>query len=667
VHADRLARRGQSAPVIDLTVDVPTSMSGVRESDPLASVIHVGDRYPDNDADADPARIVTTADLALTRQQPAQVRVGDTVTFRYHVRNVGVETAEGAPAARLTDQLARGLTPVGYQTTDAWDCELREDAVACALTSPLGSDESATVNVRMRVGREALPETGTRAVVTAAQGDPNPANDSRIETTQVVETDVALKAAQPRQPRFEVGRNGTFGVQVANEGGAPTAGPVRVRLPLASGVSFVETGVYGGGWDCRLSARTVVCDREQQLAAGASAPELGIEVRPSAANKPRFSSTFSVETLGDEHAANDTLQRTDDVFDPPAEPGTPAAGTNDGTNGGQTTTNGAGAAPAVTGGQPLNARLLSGALRLGTLAPVDLAAGTLTVAGQVGGDGTVAVPQSGVRFRALQLPIEANGLKLNAKIILSALGPATGRMTPGGGPATFDLPVRAKIEAALENGTPLLGSTSDCYIGPIDFKLTGTYDAAAKRATLGAPNVALPQAGAGCGALGKTVNDLLSLPSDKNGLDLVFALDGVGDAADAPEGPQTVIPTATATGSGTPKLGTLRSTLSGGTSLDVPVTCPEGPAACTGRVEIVAAGGGARAARVTLLGRKAYRVAGGKTAKVRVKLTPAARKRVRQAGRQGLRVTVRVVPQGASKAAATKSMRIKLPVPKRRG
>ena len=96
---------GASAPAITLYVTVPTSTAGTRESSPLARVTNAGDPFPSNDTAADPVSVVTTSDLSLTKIEPDDLVVGSIATITYRVRNIGVETADGAPTARLRDLL----------------------------------------------------------------------------------------------------------------------------------------------------------------------------------------------------------------------------------------------------------------------------------------------------------------------------------------------------------------------------------------------------------------------------------------------------------------------------------------------------------------------------------------------------------------------------------
>jgi uncharacterized repeat protein (TIGR01451 family) len=642
---------GAAAPDIRLTVDVPTSTAGTRESAPLARVSHSGDPYPANDKAADAVQVVATSDLSLVKDQPSDLRVGDIATIRYRVGNVGVEAADGFPSARLVDSLPAGLEPLSAQSSDLWDCDLGSGTVNCSLSGPLGEGETSILNVRVRVTRAALPQTGSAARITTGRPgeDPNQANDVSLATSDVTEHDLAISASTP-ETTFEANRNGLFAISVKNIGAAPTTGPIRVRVPLSDGVLFVDTSVYGTNWECRLDGRTVLCTRTAELAGGATAPDLQVTVKPGRSNAPSFASTFSVETDGDLNSANDTATRTDPVVDNTPPPVTPP-----------TVDTGGGGSTLAAGGTAFDARLLNGSIRLGSIAPVDLAEGTVTLSG-ASGPGGISLPASGVVFRTLTLPVEVGTLKLNAKIILSAIGPATGTLPLGGGPAAINLPVQAKVEAELDNGTPLLGSTSQCYLTPITFELSGTYDASTKRLSVTAPAVTVPEAGDGCGALGAQVNGLLGLPSSNNAVSLTFALNSAGSTGGA------VTPQAPVVAAAKAKFGSISSKLPSN-ALTAPVRCTGDAkaSACKGAVQLVTVvKNGKKSTRVVLAKATKYSVKPGKTQTLKLKLSSSALKLLAKAGKKGLVVTVEMTPSGAKKASSTKSLRLVAPPSKKK-
>lgn len=185
-------------------------------------------------------------------------------------------------------------------------------------------------------------------------------------------------------------------------------------------------------------------------------------------------------------------------------------------------------------GDQLIAKLTGGELGLAALGSVELPAEQITLTGAIGDDGSWQVPQSGVVFQPVEQEVEAPGIGVvRVKIAIGATGPGIGTLTNGGGSASFSLPVQAKLEAYV-GPAALIGPEADCYLRPIQFTLSGTWDASAMTATVGSSSVAFPTVSAGCGFLGETVNGLLELPRSDISMSLNLALERIAQAC--PEG-----------------------------------------------------------------------------------------------------------------------------------
>jgi hypothetical protein len=364
-----------------------------------------------------------------------------------------------------------------------------------------------------------------------------------------------------------------------------------------------------------------------------------------------LTSKITVSTAADANSANDSATVTSSVVAPdPIE--APVGG-------GPTTPPDVGPGPSIANGKELKARLVDGAIKLGSLDAVPLKDGQLSLNGQIGDGGAVAVPKDGIAFAPLELPINAAGLSLVAKIILTATGAATGTIPAGGGTAHLKVPVQVKLEATLSTGAPLLGSTSSCYIGPIDFDLSGPYDVASKKVSLSSTTVGLPQAGSGCGALGTTVNGLLSLPSTTNSVTLNFLL----DADTTVKSPPVDTPQA----AGVAAFGKLSSKLTKNV-LTAPITC--GPAKaknCAGilgmtTVAVTKTKKGKKTVtkkKTVTLAMAPYTVVAGKPVSKQLTLSASGQKLLKAAGKKGMKVALTLTPTGAKKPTVTKSLTLK--------
>ena len=366
-------------------------------------------------------------------------------------------------------------------------------------------------------------------------------------------------------------------------------------------------------------------------------------------------------------------------------------------------------------GQPTGgsiARLTGGSLGLAALGTVPLPADQITIAGEIGSNGAWTAPQNSIRFKPVSQDVDAPGIgALKAKIILSATGPGTGQLTPGGGAASFTVPVQAKLEVSL-GGAPLLGPTSQCFLRPIEFDLGGSWSASAKTVTVGSASVAFPRVSAGCGGLGDTVNNLLELPRSDIAISLSFALGeniapqttitakpnapsptasfafssdqssasfeckldaGEWEACTSPKAYSTAAAgahafavravneygapdlspaTAPWTRAGTASFGTISGSVGAG-KLNVPVRCASG--ACAGRVVLKTKVGSA----VVTVGSADWTLASGASKGVVVSLTSRGASLLKAAGRKGLSATVELLPTGATTAIVTKTVKLK--------
>jgi uncharacterized repeat protein (TIGR01451 family) len=674
---------------VTLGANVPTEATGIYESSALATVANAGDPYPSNDASADPARVVTTEDLALSATLVGAPRVGGTFSIQYRVRNVGAETADGNPTARITDSLPAGLVPVSYVSDDSWECDLVDAKVACDLTQPLEPGAASNVTVRVRVDGGVATQSASLAQVAAGSTtqDPNKSNDHAISIYNVTGADLAITSNLASGASFRTGKPTKFIMSVSNVGSATTTGPTTVTIPLTKGETFADNGAYGTDWDCRLIGEAIKCDYPNSLAAGETSPSVQVSVTAGEANLPSISSSFTVSTEGDENSENDTVTRTDDVADLTPEPDTnitdgPAISTA--SRSGRFTfessdeestfecrlDSGAWATctspytvkslavgphqfdiratghtgkvesePASfiwtiksgSGGvrTPIVATMSSGEIRIPGLGAggLPLPAGQLSLTGDVGEDGSISIPATGIKFPVIEQAIDAAGISANAKIIITASAGGAGTLTPGGGDADFAFPAKIKLEAALAGGLVLLGPSSACYLQPINFNMHGHYDHDAGTITLSQEGITLPKTSPGCGGIGGTIDGALNLPRADVGISVDFNIaGGVKVGLAKPQG--------------------------GSSAVTVPVTCKGIAAGCGGKVEVV----GTVGKKSVVFGRSVYRLRSGKGATVKVPLSRDARKRIARAGRKGMHVTVRVTADGSKIVQSQRSI-----------
>lgn len=114
-----------------------------------------------------------------------------------------------------------------------------------------------------------------------------------------------LAIAKSHVGNFTVGVNGTYTLDVSNNGPNNATGTITVTDTLPAGLTYVSA--TGTGWTCGAVGQDVTCTRPGPLANGASAPSITLTVSVGAAAYPSVTNTASV-TSGtfDNVAANST-------------------------------------------------------------------------------------------------------------------------------------------------------------------------------------------------------------------------------------------------------------------------------------------------------------------------------------------------------------------------
>lgn len=134
--------------------------------------------------------------------------------------------------------------------------------------------------------------------------------DLVLLTAQVVsvtsEPVVDLSIAKSHTGDFTVGTNGTYTITVSNAPGSQTTDfPIVVTDSLPAGLSFVSGA--GTGWSCSASGQDVTCTHAGPLVAGASLPNLALQVSVDAAAFPAVTNTAEVTTPSDDPDASNNV------------------------------------------------------------------------------------------------------------------------------------------------------------------------------------------------------------------------------------------------------------------------------------------------------------------------------------------------------------------------
>jgi uncharacterized repeat protein (TIGR01451 family) len=630
------------------------------DSSPLARVTSTDDVRPENDEAADPTKVIVAADVSVTRQSDGSASValrgGRPSTDQYQVRNVGALEATDVTADVAYTSGVELRTPLSANAD--WTCvPVAADTdphpvadhpvhVRCELVDGLEADDASTLALRVAPRASAAGTAQSAVVTVGAAGDSNPDNDTFTRDFAVTAPDLsvstfAVEAYTATDPADALlsGKPAVYSAKIENVGSEITNGSIRATFDLPAGAGFTDapaTTNYGADWSCTLSGAKVSCVYGgAALAAGASTT-VRIPLTPVAANAPEITPVITVKTDDDANAGNDSRTVTDKVVTPPVVT-TPEEPTTTTT----TTT------PPVAGSTAISGKLTAGSITLGTLPALGLTANQLTVSGTISSAGAMVLPKDKIKFSSISVDAGSVVPGATAKIILSAAGDGSGQLPPAGGAASVKVPVIAKVEVYAASGAPLLnlGASSNCTVGPIDFDLSGTYDAGSKLGKFASSTVSVPAAGSGCGAIGGTLSSAIGIPSSTNAVSLDIVFSGSAAVDDPPVTPDPT-PSATAK-EATVKLSTKAATVSKKSTVAVQVACSS-----TQSIDSCSAG------KVTLKAKVKTKKKGKKTVTVTKTVTVGSASYAKLTPGKSATVTVKLNATGKKLAKPGKSAKV---------
>ena len=211
------------------------------------------------------------ADLVLSLTDiPDPLTVNGQLTYTITVRNNGPGTATGV---RVVDSLPPGAVLAGPAFSSQGECSGTVTVVCDLGTLAAGAHNEATVTINVIPTVTGL--LSNAAHVTAVEPDPDPANNSRTETTTVepedpARADLAITAAVG--PRAS-GQGFTYTLRVTNNGPATATG-VQLTNDLPRGIAL---GAATASQANCSDTDPMLCDLGE-LASGATAEPVMIDV-----------------------------------------------------------------------------------------------------------------------------------------------------------------------------------------------------------------------------------------------------------------------------------------------------------------------------------------------------------------------------------------------------
>jgi uncharacterized repeat protein (TIGR01451 family) len=222
---------GSSLPTLTFTWTAPLSSATVVNT-AAVQPNSVTDPVSSNNS-ADVTTVVAAADVAITKNGPPTVTLGQDITYTITVSNFG---PSGASGVTVSDPTPAGLTPV---SVSGGGCS----AFPCTIGSlPVGPPVTITAVYNVPVNYSGPSPIVNTATVTSAS-DPNLSNNSATASTTVAaQADLGITKSGP--PSVSLGQNVTYTINVTNSGSLAAANTF-VSDPTPAGLTPVL--ISGGG------------------------------------------------------------------------------------------------------------------------------------------------------------------------------------------------------------------------------------------------------------------------------------------------------------------------------------------------------------------------------------------------------------------------------------
>lgn len=277
-----------AAPVISLTGLIAPDAQGEIRNDVVVAPGLTTDPNDTNNASEVTVAVEESADLAITKAVTKTIEAGGTGEYTLTVTNLGPSSSRGIS---VVDTLPAGLT---FKTAagEGWTCAPGDgSAVDCTYDGILAPAETLTFTLTVDADASLQGDIVNTAVVSSTTFDPVEENNTATATGTVAEQ-VDLSVVKTAVGDPIVGETFSYEIAVSNAGPA-TARGVRVEDAVPAGLEVVS--VTAEGWTCGTDASTgkVAC-LLPELAAGADAPVITIEVRVLPAAYPEVANTATV-------------------------------------------------------------------------------------------------------------------------------------------------------------------------------------------------------------------------------------------------------------------------------------------------------------------------------------------------------------------------------------
>jgi len=238
------------------------------------------------------------ADLSIVKTAPANVVVGNPISYTIAVSNAGPDVAS---SVQVSDTLPAGHTGISAAGGPTWSCGVVGLVVTCNAVSTLNTGAAPNITINATAPGTPGPIVNT-ASVTTTNPDPVGANDSSNANVSVdaASADLVLSGSNPAGP-VSLGSPVAFTYTITNNGPQP-ATSVILTAPIPATLTFVSATP-----PCAFALGTVTCNMGNLAPAG----NIGVTINTTANSVGTQSITGSVAASeADPNGANNSLALT---------------------------------------------------------------------------------------------------------------------------------------------------------------------------------------------------------------------------------------------------------------------------------------------------------------------------------------------------------------------
>ena len=246
------------------------------------------------------------------------VKAGRQLTYTLHFASVGTGPVTVAREDDLSGVLDDATLVAGPASSTPALTVTGPTAGRIAVTGTLPAGANATVTYTVQVKHDGqrgddqlgnfLLDPGQQPPSSCTIGTGTAAAAARSDCTrnQVValEFDLKLDKKVLTDTTAEVGDTVRYGLRVTNRGPDTAPAPIVLRDRLPAGLELISA--RGKGWDCtaKKASDVVVCHRDEDLAAGKSAPKVTVVAKIAQGASGQIVNKAKVKAAGDTSPAN---------------------------------------------------------------------------------------------------------------------------------------------------------------------------------------------------------------------------------------------------------------------------------------------------------------------------------------------------------------------------